>query len=316
MSIVVGIDVGKATLEVFMAGRSKRFVNSTTGFAELQQWSQGADLYVMEATGAYHRALADHLHEAGRGVAVVNPRMASYYSRSLGLAHKTDRADAKVLATYAECNSVPRYVPDPPTIRRVRQLVRHRERLVESRAAVRRQLAEPGLDAFESEQLRAQRQFLDAQLKAVEKEVREVVESDERLASSFALLLTIPGVGPVTALTILGEAGDLSRFPSAKHLASFAGVIPRIKESGTSVRGKATMTKSGSSALRKILSMSAMTAIRHEGPCQALSVRLLAKGHSPKSTLAAVMHKQLRIAYGVWTSQRAFSWPRTPLTTP
>ncbi len=315
MSIIVGIDVSKASFEAYMQGKTRSFANSKAGFAQLLKWSKGADLYVMEATGAYHFALADHLHGTGMKVAVVNPRMASHYARALGMVHKTDRADAKVLATYAERNDVPPYVPDSAALRRVRKLSRHRERLVQSLCVLKRQLAEPGLDGFESRQLKAQMKLLKEQLKTVEREVLGAIAADEDLARSFALLVSIPGLGTITAVTLLAEAGDVSRFPSAKHLASYAGVHPRLKESGTSLRAKPKMSKSGSSAIRKALYMSAMAAARQEGPCKALFVRLQERGHPRMSALGAVMHKQLRLAFGVCSTRTPFSLQRTGLTT-
>ena len=315
MSIIVGIDISKASFEAYMQGKARSFANSKTGFAQLLKWSRGAERYVMEATGAYHFALADHLHGAGHAVAVVNPRMASHYARAMGLCHKTDRADAKVLATYAERNHVPAYVPDSAAVRRVRKLSRHRERLVQGLCVLKRQLADPGLDAFESCQLKAQMKLLKHQLKAVEREVLNAIAADEKLATHFALLLSIPGLGPITALTILAEAGELSRFPSAKHLASYAGVHPRLKESGTSLRAKPKMSKSGSSAIRKALYMSAMAAARKDGPCRALFVRLQERGHTRMSALGAVMHKQLRLAFGVCSTRIPLSLHRTALTT-
>lgn len=316
MAIIVGIDVSKASFEAYMQGKARSFANTKSGFGQLLKWSKGADRYVMEATGAYHFALADTLHAAGCGVAVVNPRMASHYARAMGLCHKTDRADAKVLAIYAERNDVPAYVPEPAALRRVRKLSRHRERIVQGVCVLKRQLSEPELDSFESKQLKAQMKLLKEQLKKLEREVLDAIVADERLATSFALLLSIPGLGQITAITLLAESGDIGRFPSAKHLASYAGVNPRLKESGTSLRAKPKMSKSGSSTMRKALYMSAMAAIRKDGPCKALFVRLQERGHTRMSALGAVMHKQLRIAYGVCSTKVPFSSERTALTTP
>jgi len=315
MKSIVGIDISKATFEAHMAGKARNFTNSKAGFAQLLKWSKGAELYVMEATGAYHVALADYLCEAGLSVAVVNPRMASHYARAMGMCHKTDRADAKVLATYAERNEVPAYVPEAPEVRRLRKLVRHRERIVTSQCVLQRQLAEPEIDRFEKRQLTEQAKLLKTQQAKLEQEIYSLIAADLGLGRTFALLVSIPGVGPITAITIMSEGGDLSKFPSAKHLASYAGVNPRLKESGTSLRGRPKMSKSGSSALRKALYMSAMAGIRCEGPCRALFERLILKGHTRMSALGAVMHKQLRLAFGVCASKRPFSLERRGLTT-
>src|SRR5262249_21829438 len=163
---------------------------------------KGANLFVMEATGAHHVALADRLHAEGAKVSVVNPQRASYYARALGLVSKTDRADAKVLAIYAGRNEVPTYNPESASIRRLKKLVRHRTRLAEGQATIKRLLKEVGLDALEQRQLKEQYKFLSKQVERVERETYEVIAEDELLASHFALLLSIPGLGPVTAFVI------------------------------------------------------------------------------------------------------------------
>lgn len=315
MKSIVGIDISKATFDVFQTGgKERQFKNDPSGFKKLLAWAGEVDLFVMEATGDYHLALADFLFEQGRAVAVVNPHRSSYYARALGQTHKTDRADAKVLCLYAERNEVQMYVPAPPAQRRLKKLVRHRERLVGTATSLKRVLKEPALDAFEAKQCRAQVKFIEVQIKQVEREILTVITGDESLASNFALLLTVPGLGPITACTLLAESGGLSRFETAKSLASFSGLHPRLKQSGTSLSTHPHMSKSGSAALRRALYMSALTTIRYEGPCKNLFVRLVSKGHSRKSALAAAMHKQVRIAFGVVKSGRPFSLERTDLT--
>ena len=315
MEIIVGIDVSKKTLDVFMSGREKQFANSAAGFRELIKWTRGASLFVMEATGAHHLMLADRLHEEGSRVSVVNPQRASYYARALGLVSKTDRADARVLALYAERNEVPTYQPESPAIRRLKKLVRHRTRLSESLATLKRLLKETGLDAFEICQLKEQTRFVQKQMDRLEREIYKVVAGEESLASRFALLLTIPGLGPVTAFVILAEAGDLSKFRNAKCIASFAGVHPRLRQSGTSLNLKPRMSKSGSAALRKALYMSALAASRTPGPCKSLFERMLSNGKTRMAALGTVMNKQIRIAYGVCVNKEPFSLERTVLTT-
>lgn len=316
MKIIVGIDISKATIDAFMTGgKARSFANSRAGFGQLLKWSKGAELYVMEATGAYHFALADHLHGAGQKISVVNPRMASHYAKALGLCHKTDQVDARVLALYAERNDVPSYVPESAHLRRLKKLARHRERMVADSSGLKRLLKGPELDDFEASQLKARLKFIKAQITKLEQEIYRLIADHEELSRSFALLLTIPGLGAITGLCLLAEAGDMGRFGSAKQLASFAGVHPKLRQSGTSLRCRPRMSKLGSSSLRKALYMSALAAARHEGPCRSLFLRLIERGHSRMSALGAVMHKQLRIAFGVCSGKRPFSLERTGLTT-
>ena len=315
MEIIVGIDVSKRTLDVFMSGREKRFANTQSGFSQLVKWTRGAGVFVMEATGSHHLAVADHLHSEGFRVSVVNPQRASYYARAMGLVNKTDRADARVLALYAERNEVPTYQPESRAARRLKKLVRHRMRLTAAQSEIKVLLKEPALDEFEKRQLRDQARFLTKQMERLEREIYKVVASEELLAANFALLLSIPGWGPVTAYTFLSEAGDPSRFRNAKCIASYAGVPPRMKQSGTSIYWKPRMSKSGCAFLRRALYMCALAGTRSPGPCKAFFERLLAKGKSRMSALGAVMHKQIRLAYGVCIHKEPFSLNRSALTT-
>ena len=315
MKSVVGHDVSKDSFEVRRTdGKEKQFKNDLSGFKKLLSWAGPAELFVMEATGDYHLALADFLHERGRAVSVVNPQRASYYAKALGIKTKTDKVDARVLCLYAQCNEVPLYVPDTPAQRRLKKLVRHRQRMVDEAGVEKTILEEPAPDPFEARQCKDRLEFIKAQIKQVEREIQDVIASDEDLTHAFSLLQTIPGVGKVTALTILAEGGDLRRFKSAKAFAKFCGVHPRLRQSGTSVHCTSRMSKCGNAALRRCLYMSAVTAIRVEGPAKALFQRLRVRGMSKKAALGAVMHKQARLAFGVVRCDRPFSSERTGLT--
>lgn len=316
MKIIVGIDVSKATLDAFSSGKTRQFPNTPAGFKQLVQWAKTAQVFVMEATGGYHVALADFLHASGKEVSVVNPRWASHYARALGFCHKTDHLDAQVLALFAQRNELPSYVPPRQQERRLKRLARHRESLVGTASTVKQRLREPILDEFEIRQLKAQGALLAQQINQVEKELLTVVAQDEIFSSSYAFLRTVPGLGPITAILILAEGGDLRRFQNAKQFASFAGVHPKLCQSGTSIHAKPRMSKAGQSPLRKAMYMSSLAAVRKEGPCQALYVRLIKSGHSRKSALGAVMHKQVRIAFGVVKRQSPFSYEKTDLTKP
>lgn len=314
MKIIVGIDVSKATLDAFSNGKTRQFTNTPAGFRQLVHWAKAAQGFVMEATGGYHVALVDFLYASGKDVFVVNPRWASHFAKALGFCHKTDRLDAQVLAMFAQRNELPKYVPPREQERRLKRLARHRESLVGAASTVKQRLKEPILDALEIRQLKAQGKLLAEQIAQVEKELLKVIAEDETFSSSYAFLRTVPGFGPITAILVLAEGGDMNRFENAKQFASFAGVHPKLCQSGTSIHAKPRMSKAGQSPLRKAVYMSSLAAIRKEGPCQALFMRLVKSGHSRKSALGAVMHKQVRIAFGVVKRNRPFSYEKTDLT--
>ena len=132
-----------------------------------------------------------------------------------------------------------------------------------------------------------------------------VVNSDETFKRDFDLLTSIDGVGPITAMTVLAEIGDLRCFERARQLTAYAGVSPRVVQSGTSVRGKTRMCKRGNKRIRQALYLSAMATLNTKKP-NTLSLmhrRLCEEGKQGKSALGAVMRKQLTVMRAVLISE-------------
>lgn len=307
MKSIYGIDVAAASLDVrdLAGSRSKSFSNNPKGFVELLSWAEGAELFVMEATGSHHVAAADFLFAHGAQVAVANPGRAKHYGASLGIRNKTDRADAEVLARFAAANELPLYEPLPDWQRRLRALIRSRQNLVRHLSSLKVQAKEPGLDEFVADQLAASISFAQEQLKLTMAQMRSVIKGEADLRRKMSLLRSIPGVGEVLALTLLAEIGVFERFESAKKAAAFAGVCPAQRQSGGK-RWTTRMSKAGNSELRKALYMPALAAIRVDGPFKSLFLRLVGKGKAKKSAVGAAMHKLVRVAYGVLKSGTPF----------
>lgn len=299
MKSVAGIDVSKATLDVRFQGKSLSFANDAAGHKKLARWIKGAELVVMEATGAYHFAAACALHKANLPVAVVNPARPCYYAKSLGKRNKTDKVDAKTLVEFGCTHELDLFVPPTQEEQALCQYVRLRSDLVDQRAQVKNRLKEPMVSGFEMNMLKAQAEFFDGQISSVEKEIQKLVKSSSVLTRSVELLTGIPGIGQVSAWTLLAELKDVKRFASAKKVAAFAGLCPAVRQSGTSLTGPGTLSRQGNRTVRKCLYMSALAAIRQEGAFREFFLRLVTKGKNKKSALVAVMHKLIRTAFGV-----------------
>ncbi len=313
MKSIAGIDVSKGSFDVFFAGRSKSFENDDAGHREAAKFCKGAELIVMEATGSYHLAPACFLHAKGFKVAVVNPARPSYYAKSLGLRSKTDRVDARMLALFGAAHEPPLFVPPTENEFRLCRLVRLRSDLAAQRAQGRARRHDPAMTEFERAMWDSQEAFLTEQIRQVEREIRGVIASEERFKEAFDHLTSIPGIGAVTAWTILAELRDVKLFASAKKAAAYAGVCPSVRHSGTSLSGPGRLSRQGCAQLRKALYMAAVAAIRIPSPFQAFYLRLLEKGKARKSALAAVMHKLIRVAYGVLKEGAPFN-PERDLT--
>lgn len=299
MKSVAGIDISKLTLDVCFDGKAKTFSNDKKGFGQFIRWCKGADLVVMEATGSYHCAFAQYLCASGLKVAVVNPAMPLYFARSLGRRNKTDKVDASTLVELGRSRELPLYVPPSVQQTELTQMVRLRVELVDERARLKSRIQTPGMGSFELELMNEQIKMLSSQLKRVEARIMSIICEVPELAHSMELLTSIPGVGNVTAWTFLGEVRGVEVFDSAKELASFLGVCPLVRQSGTSLMSPGRISRQGNRAMRKALYMAAVGAIKTDGVFKQFFKRLVQHGKRPKVAIVAVMHKLLRVIYGV-----------------
>ena len=167
-------------------------------------------------------------------------------------------------------------------------------------------LASGGLSPQVEESLQEHIGYLAHQIEKTRRQIKEHIDQNPDLKSQSQLLESIPGIGATTAALLLAELGDISHFSNARQVAAFAGLVPRIRESGTSVRGRSRLSKMGSSRLRKSLYFPAITALRFNPLIKAFGLRLSVQGKSKMLIIGAAMRKLLHLAYGVLKSQRPF----------
>lgn len=216
----------------------------------------------MESTGRYSLEtttwiLKDH-HEFQP--AIVNPRHASAYRASLGLSHKTDQIDCHALAMMGRERSPPAYQPLSPLRAQLRELTRQRVAFVEERSALKNCTMETQDSDFIQKLQDKHLAHLDQTIALIEKELRGLIVQDSRVCEDLALLVSIPGVGFITALAALAELGDLSLFSRSRNIASMVGLLPRIHASGKSVWKRPRMSKQGNRQVRAVLFTAVRTA--------------------------------------------------------
>lgn len=251
---------------------------------------------------------------------------------------KTDRNDSLLLAELLRDHRLPMaYVPDEP-IRALRELCRHRHRLARQLALARRHLRWialknnlPGPDTFTSD--RAQkwlvsqdaklsavhrlsgRQFVDQitslerQLADVELVLKESVAAHADVAPTLALIQSVPGIGFLTALTMVCECGEITRFDNVDELSSYAGLCPRVTQSGESAH-HGHISKQGPPPLRWVLQQAAWVAIRTDPQARRIYARI-AKRAGSKKAATALARKLLSYAWSVCRQGRPFVWPNT-----
>ena len=313
MDAVLGIDIAKAKFDVALqdlSGRVRRksCANSSTGFRELDAWLRRHGVtYVhacLEATGAYGDALATWLYDAGHRVSVVNPMVIHAFAASQLSRTKTDRTDAALIARFCATQHPPVWTPLPHEIRELQALVRRLDALHEMRTQETNRLVSGAATTAVERSITTVIDTLTAEIAAVQRQIRDHFTQHPGLRSQRDLLTSIPGIGETTAAVLLAELFD-KRYSSARQAAAFAGVVPRITESGT-MRRPGRLSKMGPARLRKALYFPALAALRCNPTVLALRARLRAKGKVPMVIIGAAMRKLIHLAFGVLKSQRAY----------
>ena len=315
--MVLGIDVSKATLDAALLldpgaakARHKVFPNTPQGHGQLLLWLQEqgtAPVHAtLEATGTYGEAVAVALHEAGHRVSLVNPALVRAFGLSQLKRTKTDKADAILIARFGAMHQPAAWTPPAPELRELQSLVRRVEALEEMKQMEENRLESGAWCETVRASLLDHIKYLHSQIEAARRQIQDHIEAHPALKEQSRLLQSIPGIGQVTAAVLLSEIGDFSHFQSARQVAAFAGLVPRIRESGSSVRGKPRLSKVGSPRLRKCLYFPAMTALRWNPLIKALGLRLSAQGKPKMLILGAAMRKLLHLAYGVLKSGKIF----------
>lgn len=287
----VGIDVSQEYLDVAVSGQKRvlRVTNDEAGLQSLMRQLQEKEPehIVMEASGGYERRAASMLLTAGLPVAVVNPRQARDFARSLGQLAKTDAIDARVLARFAEVLKPAPSRLSEEAAEQLRELEQRRRQVVEMIVAERNRLRTAPRTA---DRIHEHLRWLEEEVKQVEKEMQDLVESDPGLQAKAAILTSVPGVGPILAVTLLSglpELGLLNR----KEIAALVGVAPLNWDSGK-LRGKRAIW-GGRARIRSTLYMAALVASRCNPVIRALYQRLCAAGKPKKVALVAAMRKLL-----------------------
>lgn len=265
------------------------------------EWMQGDVQVIMEASGPYYLGLASYVYAQGIPVSVVNPLVIRRYGQMRLSRTKTDAKDAALIAQYGIDQQPPRWVPPSEVRQALRQLMSLREGLLRQRAVLTGQ-HEAFSQNKDVEPL--VHQIIDAQDKALTQSLRKIDDQMQALAEThygpqLQALLTIPGIGRKTAIMLLTITDGFRRFPDARKLASYVGICPRIWESGSSVKGRGSISKLGCPQLRKLLYMCSWTAKTCNPGCRQLYERLKAKGKPEKVIKVAIAHKLLRQAFAV-----------------
>jgi transposase len=295
----------------------KTFPNTAKGFVSLVEWVKKLTdatvpvRYVMEATGVYHESFAYYLDEQSLEVSIVLPNKISNYVRTLEVKTVTDKTASEAIALFGLERKLDQWHRPKGVFKKLRQLTRERCQLVDERTVLKNQLhaekseAEPSKDSMR--RIRKRIALLDKQEKEIMQELTALIKANEEMQQVVMLICTIPGVGLLTAATVLGETNGFDLIRNKRQLTSYAGLDVKEKTSGTSVKGKPRISKKGNRNLRKAMHLPALAAIRFDENYKGIFARLVAKHGIKMKAAVAVQRKLLEMIYTIFKTQIAYN---------
>lgn len=306
----IGVDISKNTFDVAILKSvssemviTAKFPNNYKGIVALeelihkQKLIKEEILFCMEHTGIYCRILASYLTENNYSVWIEMPVQ---ILRSLGIQRgKNDKIDAQRIATYAYTfkDNVRLWQPPRQEVQKISDLLALRDRLIESRTSILvpiEELVDCGLTR-EADTLRKlcrrSLEALDKEIDQIEKELDKIINNDTDLKNKYTLAKSVPGIGKITALSLLYYTNGFTLFNSGKKLACYCGVAPFSNESGTSVKRKPRVSNFANKKLKKLLHMAALSAISSNKELRAYYDRKVAEGKNKMLVINAVRNK-------------------------
>jgi transposase len=317
----LGMDVAKAKLDCCLLldeasnkRKTKVISNNKSGIADLLAWiskqqiSPDALHVVMEGTGVYHEQAALALADAGVTVSIVNPAQIKNFGRGLAVRTKTDGIDSFVLARYGALLKPAAWIAPAPEARILQALIARRDAIAQDlqRERNRREKAD-ATDTPERirQSLSDSIEFMSGQLVQLQQDIDQHIDRHQGLKEDLSLLQSIPAVGPQVGNNLLAVMHS-HNFGSAEQLAAYLGLVPVERQSGSSVLGRARLSKAGPARIRAVLYMAAVVAKRCNPHVKAVYERLLARGKSKMSALGAAMRKLVHLCFGVLKTRQPY----------
>ena len=294
MITVAGIDVGKANLDVSVSGgQVVRFDNTTAGITKLIEHLSDQDtaLALCEPTGGYERPLTSRLHQTDIAVQVVHPGRVRAFAKACGYEAKTDPLDAQVLARYGEVfPEADAWEPETdPHRQELKDLLRRRRQFIDQRVQEKGRL-DKGVSTTIAKSTMRHIAWLEKEIARLDQEYQAVLKANPTLAERASLYCSVPGVGPLTAATLVAHLPELGHWDS-KALTSLVGLAPWSRDSGKKRGHRAIRGDRG--LVRRTFYMCAWAVIRHDSEMRRFCDRLRERGKPGNVSVVAVMRKIL-----------------------
>jgi transposase len=304
MDNIVGIDVSKAFLDVYIAssGDTLRISNDCQGLDSLTERLSSLEtpLVVLEATGGYEKLAVGTFLGMSINVVVVNPAQVRAYAHALGKRAKTDKLDAQVIAAFAAAIKPDvRPLPDKNTLA-CSELVNRRRQIVEMIVAEENR-SHMALTPKASKSIKRLLAAMKRELENLDSDLEDHIRQVPELIMREKLMTSVPGVGPTVARTLLAEMPELGKL-DRRQIAALAGLAPWTRQSGK-WKGK-SFIGGGRTRVRTVLYMAALVASRHNPILKVFRDRLIAVGKPKIVAVVAVMRKLLTILNAIVKSQQ------------
>jgi transposase len=315
----IGIDVSKPHFDVALMAvvnhvkqeiETARFDNTAPGIKLFEKWLKlhkttfnGDSLVVMENTGIYHRLIWTFCSNRNLPIHIGN---AAHIKWSFGIARgKNDKIDSIRLCSYAfkEADDLKATAALDPGLMLLKDLISARTKLLKQRSGISVSVKELGNVNGKAHQKLIEKALKNAiegiarSIKNVEDQIKKIITGNQDFRRSYKLLLSIPGIGHVTAVYLIGCTGNFAGRPSGKELACYAGVVPFEHSSGISIKGKTRVHRMANKELKRLLHMCALSLIQHNQEFKTYYNRKKDEGKHSMSIINAVRNKiALRVA--------------------
>lgn len=297
----IGIDISKDTFDVWNPEIGHIcLANTRKGFKELQEFINKNTWCVMEATGSYHQQLAQYLYDNKYPVCVLNPMIIKRFIQMKLQHNKTDKSDAKMIALYAQEQSLEVWSPEPLYIQECKILNTTISLYFKQSTALKNKLHSleyKGIKGVVFHSLNRQVKQLQKEIKLLENQVEALIKEHE--SEMLTNISSISGIGRKTAMMLIANTYAFKSFDHYTQVSAYFGLAPIERTSGSSIRGRSRISKKGNPIVRNHLFLCSFTACQYNPQCKALYERIVAKGKSKKLALIAVCNKLLKQSFAI-----------------
>jgi transposase len=327
-NVFIGIDVSKHTLDTAFITRDgdslsdpvwRQFSNTPSGLKEMKKWLHQMNvsldqqaIIVIENTGIYHRLLWQYFSGIEVDLCIENAAQVKW---SLGIARgKNDKVDSRRLALYA-VRHADRLKPTPRlhnNIMALKDLLTLRTKLITQSRSIStgfnelKNVSEAAIMKTMQKLLRPAQDGLKESIKKAEAQIKTMLSQDKELSKIYKLLITIPGIGHITAVMLMCCTNMFTLCSSGKQLACYCGVVPFNHQSGISIKGKSRVHRMANKELKRLLHLCALTVIRHKQEFKLYYERKKQEGKHAMSILNAIRNKIILRVFAVVKNDRPY----------